>query len=944
MKILLKIIIAIVFIIVLSLLTLPYLFQDKAKELIIKEINKNINANVHFDELSLSFFKAFPNVSLSLSGFEISGKEMFAQDTLAEIQEISLCVNLFDLVKNEVLSIEQIAIEDAKLHLLTLQDAKSNYDISKESPETKNSPEDDTGDEVRLRLKKFTISDCDIIYDDRSLNFFADIRGFSTILRGDFSASRTNMKLQLTSQDLVMNYDNQTLLSHVATSYKAEIDADLENEIYTLRDNTLMLNDLSILFSGNFSFVGDDINTILTFKTPKNSFKSVLSLIPAFYQKSFANIQTQGDFELKGNIKGLYTDDQIPDFKLSTEIDNATIRYPDLPQTIENINLKLDITENGGDFDNMIIDLSSFHLTMGKNPVDITLHLTHPLSDPKIQSHLLTKFDLASIQDFYPVENEISGILNADIRFDGKLSSLENEHYEEVEAVGNILLKNFYYPEEKINIHQAQLNFSPAYIDLANMIISQGKNDVRLQGKIENYIPYLFKDRELKAELNLNSNNLNLNDFMDSGETGTSSTRQDTTIATGIIKVPRNIDFTFTSFIQNLRYDDMSMKQVKGNLHIKDERVSLRNFNMLLDDASMSIKGSYTSHDANPKADMMLNIKNIYVSKLFEYFDIIQTYFPFAKNTEGKVDTKWSFSTNLNASMRPVYSSLSGGGEIKSGNIKLNSPQAFSALANELKLTTFTNPSLSPFLLQFEIIEGKIITKEFPLVIGGLKGSMAGSTGLDRSIDYQFKTNIPRNKLNNAALSSVENRMKKLNLFNMEIGIPDPLALNVLIQGSIDKPKTTFSFSSEGTPIKEQVKKKVEEEIQKKKKEVSEEARRRAEEIIRQADQKAQLLIQEAEKQAAKIKSEARIAAQKINGEAELQAKHLIAEAKGKGFIAEAAAREGAKTIRNKAKEQSNNLISEAGKQADDIVGKAKQKAKQLKQNAQKEADQILKI
>ena len=673
---------------------------------------------------------------------------------------------------------------------------------------------------------------------------------------------------------------------------------------------------------------------------------SLLSLIPAFYLESFANIQTTGDFELKGNIKGLYTENSIPDFKLSTTIENATIQYPDLPKAIKNINLHLDINERGGDIDNTVIDLSSFHMTMGSNPVDMTLHVTHPTSDPNIKSHIQTKLDLTTIKDFYPLkkEDEISGLLNADMRFAGRLSSIEKKQYEDFEAVGNLILKDFYYAQEKINIHQAQLNFSPAYVDLANMDITQGNNDVQLQGKLENYLAYLFKDSELKANLNLQSKNLNLNDFMSSDEAEATNSSYDTTQAIGIIEIPKNIDFTFTSHIQNLQYDNMLMKNVKGNLNVKDEKANLQNFSMLLDDATMKLSGSYTSKGATPQAELMLNIRNIYVSKLFEYFDIIQTYFPFAKNTEGKVNTKWSFNTSLDQEMSPVYSSLNGGGEIHSNQIKVKGLEAFSTLASELKLNQFTDPSLNPFRLQFEIINGRILTKEFPITIGGIKGTMAGSTGIDKSLDYQFKTHLPKSKLSGAALNSVENWMKKINVFNMDIGIPDQIPMTVLIQGTIDKPKTTFTFSSEGKTIKEQVKEKVKEEIKKKKKEVTEEARRRAEKVIQQADQKAQLLIKEAEKQAANIKSEARKAAQRINGEADLQAKRLINEAKGKGFLAEAAAKEGAKGIRSKSKEQTNILTSKADKEANGLVNKAKQKAKQMKQKAQQKADKILKI
>ena len=52
----------------------------------------------------------------------------------------------------------------------------------------------------------------------------------------------------------------------------------------------------------------DDIETDLTFKSEQSAFKSLLSMIPAFYMNDFKDLKTNGKFSLEGTAKGTYSD------------------------------------------------------------------------------------------------------------------------------------------------------------------------------------------------------------------------------------------------------------------------------------------------------------------------------------------------------------------------------------------------------------------------------------------------------------------------------------------------------------------------------------------------------------------------------------------------------------------------------------------------------------
>ena len=81
----------------------------------------------------------------------------------------------------------------------------------------------------------------------------------------------------------------------------------------------------------------------------------------------------------------------------------------------------------------------------------------------------------------------------------GKLSSIENEEYDEFKAMGSILVQGFRYKsidfQEGMYIRNAQLNFSPAYLDLINLYYEYKDSDMKASGKIEQYLGYALGDK-----------------------------------------------------------------------------------------------------------------------------------------------------------------------------------------------------------------------------------------------------------------------------------------------------------------------------------------------------------------------------------------------------------------------------------------------------------------
>jgi uncharacterized protein involved in outer membrane biogenesis len=113
------------------LFLLPLLFKGKFLQLAKAEINKNINATVDFDDMSLSFFRHFPKLSVGLEGVRVMGAAPFREDTLLSARRVDLSLNIRSLFSNN-LEVQGVYLQSPRVRALVNADGKPNWEIMKE--------------------------------------------------------------------------------------------------------------------------------------------------------------------------------------------------------------------------------------------------------------------------------------------------------------------------------------------------------------------------------------------------------------------------------------------------------------------------------------------------------------------------------------------------------------------------------------------------------------------------------------------------------------------------------------------------------------------------------------------------------------------------------------------------------------------------------------------
>jgi len=953
MKIIKKIlkITGITFIILLALLiALPFIFKAQIIEMAKTEINNNLNAKVDFGKIDLGIFHSFPNLNLDLNNLIIIGVNEFEKDTLVKFDKLSTELDLFSVFGDNI-KIKGIKLDNPNIHIRVLKGGKANWDIMKPSTDT-TSTTDTTTSNFKLALKKFEITNGKIVYDDNDLGVYSSFQNFNFVLKGDLTADFSSLETKSTLDSLVVVYDGMKYINKAKLELNSDIDADLKNSKYTFKDNTAKLNEVELGFSGSFAMPTSDYNMDITFDAKKTDFKNLLSLIPAIYMKDFQNVKTSGKMAFNGYVKGIYNDSIMPGFGLKLLVENGSFKYPSLPASVENVNVDMAVDNKDGNPDNTIIDIKKFHVDLAGSPFDMRLHVTTPVSDANLDGMLKGVVDLAKLKSFIPIEDAtLAGIIKADVDFAGRMSQIEQEKYEDFKAKGTIDLTGINYNSTSlsapVNIETASMEVTPKYFDLKSFKAKMGSSDFAMNGKIENFLAYVFRDELIKGAFNFNSNSLNVNQLMGPESTSTTTSTTTDTSSLTAFEVPENVDFTLNSTIGNLLYDKLEIKNTKGTIVISDGKVDLNGLNMQLLDGSMSLKGYYsTKNTETPDIDMGMDIKDFDIKKTFDAFNTVQNIAPIAQKCTGKISVNLAFNGKLTKSMSPEMKTINGSGTLSTKSLTVDNSDVFAKLASVLKSDKYKKLTLENANLKFKITNGNIEFEPVTTKLGKTNMEFGGKQGLDQMVDYFMNFKIPSSELGSAANEVMNNLSAQAGNVGLNVKVPEFIEVKGLITGLITKPEIKFNLKDQGKNavdnVKEQVVNKINEEVDKAKAEAIRKAQEQADKLMKVADEQSQKLIATAQTAAKQINDAAKVAADKVRSEGNAQADKLLSEAKAKGMIAEKLAKEPANKLRKEASKKADEIEAKAQSESQTKVNQAKQESDKIKAKAKAEGAQLI--
>ncbi|MEM7550638.1 MAG: AsmA-like C-terminal region-containing protein [Bacteroidota bacterium] len=430
----LLIIVGIIFVLIIAAAAiLPAVFKDHIKALVDKELEGAVDADIYFDadKFGLSLFSNFPNFTVSLGDFGVIGRDEFADEILFAAQHFEVVVDLGSVIFGSQPNINAIILDNVRANIIVLEDGKANYDITIESEEVPQEEIEPVSDEqpaeFAIGIDSWKISNAEFTYDDRSQKIYTKITGLNHSGSGDFTQDIFDLKTNTIVEDVVLNYEGDQYVSNKSLDIDMTLNMNLPESKYTFKENTVKVNDFAFGFDGNV-ILGDDYKVDITFNSKENTFKSILSLVPGMFTESFDELETKGTLEFNGAVNGVYSDSlgTLPAFNVNLAIADAEVHYPDLPKSIENIELDMSVDNKDGVVENTAINIKKFHMDLGDNPVDATVVISN-LKQYPIDANIKAKIDLADFASSIPMEGlQLKGLFEMNATANGYYDSTKN--------------------------------------------------------------------------------------------------------------------------------------------------------------------------------------------------------------------------------------------------------------------------------------------------------------------------------------------------------------------------------------------------------------------------------------------------------------------------------------------------------------------------------------
>ncbi len=855
---------------VAAIFILPIVLKEPITKAVKEEANKNLNATIDFKDVDISIIRSFPDVYVGINELSIKGKDKFDGITLLYLKTLVLDVNLMSAFAGAPV-INQITLAEGLANVIVLEDGTANYDIVPESDSAEVPETEESAEAMKVKLKGFKIANLEVMYTDKEGGMTFSTKALNLDLSGDFEADRTNFETELTMTNTKLATGGVSYLNGVELALNAAIDADLANSSYALKDNEFRINGLHLSWNGNVSMPNDeDIILDLTYGAAKTEFKEILSLVPAIYAKDFENVKASGSLELNGMVKGTYNETTIPAFTLNAKVGNGQFKYPDLPKSVDDIQIDLSVANPGGTTDKTVIDLKQFKFQLAANPFEVRALIKTPVSDPNIDASFKGKIDLGSLADAMPMEegDKLSGLVVADASIKGKQSDLDKKRYESFDAKGEFNLTNIVYSTASVavpvEIKSAQFRFAPQFLELASFDAKAGKSDIKASGKITNYLGYALGDGTLEGIFNLNSTLIDGNELA-----GLSTSKEETTEqpagsgeeapASEPFVVPKNLDLSLSTDIKKIVYDNINLLNTKGNVVIRNGKANLNGLNFNTLGGAVAMNGYYdSSNEAKPKLNYDLNVQNIVLKEAYAAFGTVRKLAPIAEKTEGRVSVNFKVNGTMKSGTEVDYNSLNGGGKLTSESLKITGTEALDKIAQVVKINAFKNPEVKNVSLSFAFVDGRVSIQPFDVKIGPVSANIFGSHGFDETMDYVLGTSVPTAVLGDQANAVIGGLVSQANKLGANFTAGSTIDIDILVKGTFKKPIITPAFkgSGGGASPTENLKAAAEAEFNKAKDELERKAREEADKLKKEAEDRlrseADKLKKEAEERAKK--------------------------------------------------------------------------------------------
>lgn len=447
------------------------LSPDQLTPIIERVASKNLKADVSIGRAELTFWSSFPEVRIEVDDMHVVSRSLERlpaslrrnlpadADSVMSVGHFTGGINLMHMVGGRI-TIYDVELRSPRLNLIQVNDTVSNFDIFPTSP-----PDTTSTPLPEITINHFAITDARTMRY-RSLPDSVDValklRNIS--LNGD-GAPRYQLEMDTRVETPLLkdvSYETAkfSLDGSINWSAKEPSRFNIDNLIFKLEDDIDMSLSTSVDVTDNLTF--DRLDLTMRNLRPMN----VAEHVPLSIRDVFTTLDTDMSINLSARLLQPYviTDSiTLPKVEATLSIPDCYINY----RTVDFRHFKAEIKAelDGDDIDRSIIEVKELNIDGKALDVKLTGTVTSVISDPRFKGVFAGNIDFDRLPPILKqhLGGRLTGRLDADTRFNMRLSDFDQRNFHRANIDGEIHLRNVRYttPDtlKDIYSHHAQLTF-----------------------------------------------------------------------------------------------------------------------------------------------------------------------------------------------------------------------------------------------------------------------------------------------------------------------------------------------------------------------------------------------------------------------------------------------------------------------------------------------------
>jgi hypothetical protein len=732
------------FIIIIALVA--FFNQEKIKNYIIEELNKQLDTELLVEKIDFSVFKRFPYASVVF--YNVTAKDAVNtknKGDLLKASNIYMQFNLWNLLRAKY-KISRIEITDAHIRLIVFKDGTDNYHFWKTSDTTNENS-------FSFYLQKVLLNNTHISYVDYIANNDYSIYVKQSILNGHFASEEYSLYTSANCFIYHIKTGENIFLHNKNVDINFNLDVNNNTANYILKNSFLSLGNMNFNVDGNWISNNNEQNIDININGKNINLSDFIKEIPNDYKSFLNDFDISGNIDAKCNLKGSLKNNNIPAININAELKKGKFKQKSTGVALENLNFSFAF-DNGASRNpssySIIINNINGKLKNGNIAGNIKLK---NIKRPEIILNLNANLELKDLNSFLKIDTiqDIKGSINGNIFFKGQANAsgkFTAKDFVNSEVNGNInisdcnvkfinssqiinnLSGNFVFNNNDVNVNNLK-----GYIEIYDINNNTSVNDFSLTGSFTNLLPYLFiKNQSLNIDADFISNNIEMNKLLSASNNSSPKTEKQY-----YLELPEDINFNLNVNIKNFSFDRFKATDASGKIILNNKQIEATKIRFYTMDGYIMASGLIDNNrNNNILLSCDLNLEKVNINKLFYQFYNFGQESMKDNNLKGKVNAQIQFAAfcnnSLNIDVNTVYVKTS----INIENGELINYKPVQGLSSYIKGRDLSHIKFSSLKNEIEIKDRIIYIPSMEIKSSALNMTLNGNHNFDNEIEYHI--------------------------------------------------------------------------------------------------------------------------------------------------------------------------------------------------------------